>query len=170
MSLITSNCFLPKVTHMPCCGENNVHLTGIISTDTAYGTFHKNYLLLNKLKYNYFRFVYLWWVADVLSPSTEHNFWAYVLETSEIQREFTAHCSALWEDSRNRWYLYTQVLCTEYKHKHEMMNRNVLCMEFTYLLSPELHRLVKWKYYFHFSYILMLKEVNFKELIMQLSA
>lgn len=32
---------------------------------------------------------------------------------------------------------------------HEMLNQNVLCMEFIYPLFLQLQRLVKRKYYFH---------------------
>lgn len=98
-------------------------------------------------------------MADVLSPSTEPNFRAHVLKISETEKECTAHCSALWEDSRNR-YLYTEVLCTEYKCTHEMLNRNVLWMEVTYLPSLRLHRLDKGKCYFVYSPIMLYSNVE----------
>lgn len=45
-----------------------------------------------------------------------------------------------------------------------MLNRSVLCLEFTYPPSLELHRLVKRKCYFHFSPIMLYSHVERRKL------
>lgn len=59
------------------------------------------HLLLNQLNCNYFRSECLWWVADGLTPGPKSNFWVCVLETPELQWEYTMPCCAPGEESRN---------------------------------------------------------------------
>lgn len=104
------------------CGGNNGCLKDIITTHTAYSTFPHHYAF-EQAEIQLFQMC----VSLVSALGTIPKCWASLLspcpwEYKEIQRKHPSHWSALWEDSRSRWYLYTQVLCTKYKHTNGTLN------------------------------------------------